>query len=757
MPGATSCPACGASLATAPAASAVAQQASSASPGDPTWGPVVERLRSALANEFDFEGELGHGGMAAVFRARELSLNRRVAIKVMAPGLLLGEGMVERFRQEAITVANLQHGNIVAVHGVRTVGDLHLFVMQYVPGRSLDRVLRDQGALSLTSVRAIMYHVGSALDYAHRRGVIHRDIKPANILLDADGDPVVTDFGIAKVAETTGYTRVGTVVGTPAYMSPEQCMGHDVGPASDQYALGIVAYEMLAGQTPFIGNGMAMMRAHTDQAPPPLRTTRAEVPASIEDAVMRMLAKKPEDRFPDLAAAIEAFDAHPLSALGPVRAEMSALAAAAEAETSLAEIVRAPRSPAPASRGPTSSAPASPASAAASPPTSGDRVGKTVRAGAASIALEQLAEPLEVGDCVVLDATPRTESGARADGVRVRWESSDHDVATVDAAGVITAKAVGTTTITAAAGSVRSQIEVIVVAPQVATIDIEFPAEVRCGTRATLAASAFDRHGRPVDAPLTWASRNPTVATVSSEGVLSGLRRGTAIVVVECGDVARAVSITITSPPVVHVVIDGVPAALLPGSTAALRAIVRTARATDDDQERQVEWRSSEPSVATVSSDGRLTARRVGRATVSATCEGIRGEAEVNVVTAVAHSVVIAAPPSPLRLGDRITLEATVYDASGESIKRPVTWRSSDSRVASVDQTGRVTAQAEGWAIVTAHADGVGSPVEVVVRQQVVPVSATGRRESRRLALRWWLFLAVLGGVIALGWRFLRR
>ena len=111
-----------------------------------------------------------------------------------------------------------------------------------------------------------MYHVGSALDYAHRRGVVHRDIKPANILLDADGDPVVTDFGIAKVAEAPGYTRVGTVVGTPAYMSPEQCMGHDVGPASDQYALGIVAYEMLTGQTPFTGSGMALMRAHTDQS-----------------------------------------------------------------------------------------------------------------------------------------------------------------------------------------------------------------------------------------------------------------------------------------------------------------------------------------------------------------------------------------------------------------------------------------------------------------------------------------------------------
>ncbi len=713
---------------------------------DPPWGPVVDRLRSALASEFELEGELGHGGMAAVFRARELSLNRRVAIKVMAPGLLLGEGMVDRFRQEAITVANLQHSNIVAVHSVRTVGDLHLFVMQYVPGRSLDRVLRDQGRLTLTSARAIVYHVGSALDYAHRRGVIHRDIKPANILLDADGDPVVTDFGIAKVAETPGYTRIGTVVGTPAYMSPEQCMGYDVGPASDQYALGIVAYEMLAGQTPFSGGGMALMRAHTDQVPPPLALARADVPPEVEAAVMRMLAKNPDDRYPDLAAAIQAFDAHPLSSLGPVRAEMAALAAAAEAETSIAEIVRAPRS----------AVPATPVPAPLSPAPSSDRGGKTIRAGVVSIAVEQPAEALEIGDCVVLTATPRAEGGARAEGARVRWESSDETVLVVDAAGVITAKAVGRATVTASAGSARTAVEVTVIAPQAAAIDVDFPAEVRCGTRATLSAVVLNRHGKTLDAVVTWASRNPNVATVSDDGVLFATRRGTAIVVAECAGVARAVSITITSPPVVAVVVDGVPPAMVVGNTATLRAIVRTARATDDDQERRIEWKSSDPSIVTISSDGALNARKAGRAVVSATCEGVRGVADVEVVTVRAHAVVVAAPAAPLRVGDRTALQASVYDAASDPVARPVTWRSSDPRVALVDQAGRVTAQAEGWAIVTAQSDGVESPLEVVVRQQVVPVSASGRRESRRLAIRWWLLLAVLAGIVALGWRFLR-
>jgi serine/threonine-protein kinase len=713
---------------------------------DATWTPVIERLRDALASEFDIEGELGRGGMSAVFRARELALNRRVAIKVMAPGLLVSDGMVDRFRQEAITVANLQHANIVAVYSVRTIGDLHLFVMQYVPGRSLDRILRDDGRLSLVAVRAIVYHVASALDYAHRRGVIHRDVKPANILLDGDGDPVVTDFGIAKVAETPGYTRVGMIVGTPTYMSPEQCTGQDVGPPSDQYALGIVAYEMLAGKPPFSGNGMAMLRAHTEDAPPPLRSHRPDLPDMIDAAVMRMLAKKPADRFPDLAAAIEAIDAHPLGALGPVRAEMSALAAAGDAERSLAEIVRAPRSPAPVSRVvPPASAP------------SADRAARTQRAAVASVRLEPPTESLEVGECVVFDATPRTESGARVEAARLKWESSDPNVATVDSAGVVTAAAAGTASISVSVGQVRSSVEVVVVDPQVATIEVEAPAEVRSGTRATLGARALDRHGKRMETAITWVSRNPTFADITPDGVLMARRRGVAVVVAEAGGVARAVSIAISPPPVVAVVIDGVPPAIVPGTTATLRGIVRTARSSDEDQDRPIDWKSSDPSIATVSTDGVLAARKPGRTVVSATSEGIRGEAEVNVVAVRADSIVIAEPPSVLRLGDKTLLKATVYDARGTVLPRQVTWRSSDPRVVTVDQSGRVTTGAEGWAIVTAHVDGVESPVEIVVRQQIVPVSEAGRRESRRLALRWWILLAVLGGVIALGWKFLLR
>jgi serine/threonine-protein kinase len=658
--------------------------------------------------------------------------------------LLLGEGMVDRFRQEAITVANLQHANIVAVHGVRTVGDLHLFVMQYIPGRSLDRILRDEGRLSLQAVKTIVYHVGSALDYAHRRGVVHRDIKPGNILLDGDGDPVVTDFGIAKVAETTGYTRVGTVVGTPTYMSPEQCMGHDVGPASDQYALGIVAYEMLTGQPPFSGTGMAMMLAHTEQTPPSVRASYPEVPEPIDAAIMRMLAKKPEDRFPDLAAAVLAFDAHPLGALGPVRSEMSALAAAATEEAHLAEIVRLPRSPVPAGAVP------SPAPAwEPGPPTD--------RREVVAIRAEKPADTIEVGECVVLAATPRSASDTRVDGVRLRWESSDPAVATVDAAGVLTGHAPGTATITVTGGSARTTLDVVVVGATVATIDVTSPTEVRAGARAALSARALDRRGAAVDAPITWTSRNPSIATITDSGALTAVRHGAAVVVAAAGGVARAVTITITPPPVVDIAIDGMPPALVVGASATLRAVVRSARSQSTDLVRTLEWRSSDPSVAMVSGDGTVTARSPGQAVITATCDAIQGSSTLTVVSVRAATVVLAAPAAPLRLGDRLVLKATVYDDAGKVVNRPVAWRSTDARVAPVDQSGQVVAQAEGWAIVTATSDGISAHAEIFVRQRVVPESADGRRELRRLSLRWWVLLAVIAGAVALGWQVLWR
>jgi uncharacterized protein YjdB len=359
---------------------------------------------------------------------------------------------------------------------------------------------------------------------------------------------------------------------------------------------------------------------------------------------------------------------------------------------------------------------------------------------------------------VVLHVTPRTEGGVAIESARLKWESSSTAVADVDAAGVVTAKSVGTATITVSAGDAKSAVDVVVVAAEVATIELDVPAEVRAGSKTALSARALDRHGGRVDAVVRWTSRNPSVASVTDDGTLSAKRRGSAVVVAECSGSARAVTITVMPPPVVAVVIDGVPPAVVAGTTTALRAIARmAARAGDADQERAFEWKSSDPAIATVAGNGTVTARKPGRVVISATCDGVKGQAEVTVVTVRAHSVVVSSPPSRLRLGENATLSATVYDAHGNVVDRAVTWRSSNAGVVSVDSGGRIVAQAEGWAIVTAQADGVESPVEIVVRQQVVPVSEAGRRESRRLAMRWWILLAVVAAAATAGWWFLVR
>src|SRR5436190_8497188 len=189
---------------TRPNPSQAGPPAVSAPPGEDR---LLERLRVAAAGEYDIHGELGRGGMATVYLAHEIALERKVAIKVMHPAMIYGEGMVERFKREARTAAHLSHPNIIPVYAVREADGLLYFVMKLVEGTPLDSIMRELGKLPLPMVEAILAQVGGAFGYAHRRGVVHRDIKPSNILIDDEGWAVVTDFGIAKVQESEGLTQ----------------------------------------------------------------------------------------------------------------------------------------------------------------------------------------------------------------------------------------------------------------------------------------------------------------------------------------------------------------------------------------------------------------------------------------------------------------------------------------------------------------------------------------------------------------------
>jgi serine/threonine-protein kinase len=280
-------------------------------------------LRAALAGRYDLQEEIGQGGMAIVFRARDLRHDRAVAIKVVRPGVLAAGESAERFLREIRYAAQLIHPHILPLYDSGEVPatdpPLLYYVMPFLSGETLRERLTRERRLPVDQAIRIARAVAGALESAHRRQIVHRDIKPENILLH-EGEPMVADFGVARgLAEACDaelVTAPGMAVGTPAYMSPEQASADPSADArSDQYSLACVSYEMLAGQPPFAGTGArATMARHAVEPVPPLRGLRPEVPVAVEHAILRALSKEPGSRFPSMAEFAEAL-ATPLSGL----------------------------------------------------------------------------------------------------------------------------------------------------------------------------------------------------------------------------------------------------------------------------------------------------------------------------------------------------------------------------------------------------------------------------------------------------------
>lgn len=258
-------------------------------------------LQTALGPQYRLERELGRGGMGVVFLATDTALDRRVAIKVVHPELAAHESITRRFLAEARTIARLRHPNIVAVHAAGSAEGLLYYVMDDVAGESLRQKLLREGRIPPADAARILCDLAAALDAAGRAGVVHRDVKPENVLLEeATGRAMLADFGIARAVavEATGSsTGQGVAVGTPVYMSPEQAAGEDIDTRSDLYALGVVAYEMLAGQPPFQGPHRVVVSRHIAERPVPIERLRPEIPRELAGAVMRVLEKQPSDRW----------------------------------------------------------------------------------------------------------------------------------------------------------------------------------------------------------------------------------------------------------------------------------------------------------------------------------------------------------------------------------------------------------------------------------------------------------------------------
>ena len=681
--------------------------ATAPSPGTPVGSTtsqtdaLIETVRAATLGEYEVMTELGRGGMAAVFLAHEIALDRKVAIKVVLPALeQLSPGIAERFLREARTAAAMSHPHVVPVYAVKQTSNLVYFVMKYVRGRTLESLIEDVGPIPAPIIRTILRQVGSALDYAHRNGVIHRDIKPANIILDKEGWAVVTDFGIAKVVEAEALTMTGATIGTPQYMSPEQCAGLDVTGASDQYSLGIVAYEMITGRPPFNDKSpLTMMYEHCHTPIPPIADTIPDCPPELADAVMRMLDKEPANRWPTIEDAVTAFGAASDSEQQLVRTQILQLAKRGST-SALLEKFRTPVSPAPRSR-------SAPRRTSRAWSTGGSRTRRLVLFGLPA-AVIVVGGAVGLGLMMGRSGTPAEE--------------------------------------TAPPPAAR--------APILAALDLAVtPASIEVGRTLQLSASGRDAAGDAVPVPnLTWEVDNPTVASVTPTGLLTGIGDGMVRVTARSdgqsatatlGIVGRArraptaAARAAAAPrPVASMAVQPASATVEVGQSVALSATLRAdngATLTD----RNVLWTTDAPDVATVTPAGVVTGVSVGTARISITSEGQRVTIGIWVTPIPVVAVTVTPNRQTLTVGAVVGLTATARDAAGAPLPAgPVRWASSDAAVATVSPDGRVTAVGAGRARVTATSGGVSGSATIEVTAPARPVAAAppdARAASERI------------------------
>ncbi|UCC81652.1 MAG: protein kinase [Gemmatimonadota bacterium] len=261
---------------------------------------LLEHLRAATSGEFEILGEIGHGGMARVYLAQELALDRQVAVKVLSPLFAEYPEIVKRFQHEARTAGQLNHPHIVPVFAVYQGDGLSFFTMPFVRGASFREIIHEDGALELEEALEFLRQAASGLAYAHQHGVIHRDVKPENMMLEeTTGRLVLTDFGLAKALGAESLTVPGDMIGTPHYMAPEQLEDNvEIDGRCDEYSLAMVAYEMLAGEHPFGGGGFReLLMKQLNENPSPLQDRRPDLPEHVCDAIHRALSKSPNERF----------------------------------------------------------------------------------------------------------------------------------------------------------------------------------------------------------------------------------------------------------------------------------------------------------------------------------------------------------------------------------------------------------------------------------------------------------------------------
>jgi serine/threonine-protein kinase len=717
---------------------------------------ALDMLREETLGEYEIQVELGRGGMATVYLAHDIALGRRVAIKVMSPALV-EEGVAERFRREARTAASLNHPHIIPIYTVRERPHLLYFVMKFIQGPSLDPILKRTGWLPIPMVELILAQAASALGYAHRRGVIHRDVKPANIMLDEDGWVVVTDFGIAKVSTATNLTMTGVTVGTPAYMSPEQCMGREVTGASDQYSLGVVAYQLITGQRPFNAtSAMSMMYAHFNETPRPLRELRPDCPPELEAAVLRMLAKDAADRW---ASIDEAFGSIHITPDDATRNSLAALVLSSSNASLTAEI-STPTSPVPPAK--RSSAPTVPTVPPPSVPAPG---GPPTPAGTRTPVrpLQRSEVGPGPGEAAPYKASvyapqpaegPPAESGASVPRLIQRhrawlWTAftsvcalllyvlvqqrvrSGAGGGTETAVQPTPADTTGSAVTTVPADSTPASDTLLTLLPKPAASAVSVaevllsPAKVTLepGRSARLRLELRAARHVPIREPrsTSWSSSAPLVATVDSSGTVRGVAPGTATITALVEGKTGHAQIDVPTPkvsevrpaPVATVILTPAAVSVPVGGSVTLTATPQDARGASL-ADRPVTWSTTGPAV-TVSPGGQVVGVVPGTAVVRAEVEGQLGSATVTVTPAAVAEVRLTPAGDSLSVGQAVQLTAAARDAHGGTLSdRKVAWESSDTSVATVS-AGLVTGRRPGTARITAAVEDHTATAQIKV------------------------------------------
>ncbi|HEV8177063.1 MAG TPA: serine/threonine-protein kinase, partial [Gemmatimonadales bacterium] len=554
--------------------------------------------------------------------------------------------------------------------------------------------------------------------------VVHRDIKPANILIDEDGNAVVTDFGIAKVAELPSETNPGALIGTPAYMSPEQCSGGTVSGASDQYSLGAVAYEMITGSSPFSGSTLTVIQAHVEQPPQPIRDRCADCSPELEAAVLRMLEKDPAARWPNVAQAKAALGATPLSEEDPLLAELCRLATP-DSGTSLPGRTQVP-----------------------APGARLSSVRSTAPAGLVrSVSILPPPAALETGDSFMLVALLKGEHGTPLPGRPVQWATDTPEVLRVDGSkGAATAVAPGSARLTATCEGVRARLQVLVASPVaddveelpgagVAAIQISAPPKsVKAGDSFVLTATPVDyRGGFILGQTVQWSTSDVGVAVITASGWVATLGRGPVVLTASCQGASASVSIDVG---------EAAPTTKRPRPPLA-QPRTREPAVEEHPPVRRRRSARTRARRLLVASVGVLLLtpvlwvygglrdvvprvpvwNRSGRSTDTTTFQSAVAEPVAAILRGTPASVTIERSPRRMLPGDSTRLPAEVRDRAGQPMPgAAVRWSSTDPGVARVDSaTGWVHALRPGRTRIVAASGERRASVAIAVRSAGEP------------------------------------